>query len=133
MDKYLFSEESYNKDYNSDNAFGETYGEHREYLELSPEELKVVKKACHDNGVLFKCTPFDEPSLDLLMSLDVDILKLASFDLGNLAFIDIVSKTGKPIVMSVGGGNSDEIKSSINQIEKYHDNMAVLHCVSECE
>ena len=133
--KYLFSEESYYKNYNSENAFGKTYGEHREYLELSPEELKLVKKACHDNGVLFMCTPFDEPSLDLLISLEVDILKLASFDLGNMPFINLVSKTGKPIVMSVGGGKSDEIKSSINEIEKYHDNLAVLHCVSEypCE
>ncbi len=129
--KYLFSEESYSKKYNSENAFGETYGEHREFLELSRDELKDIKKACHDSGVLFMCTPFDEPSLELLISLDVDILKLASFDLGNLPFIDIVSKTGKPIVMSVGGGNNDEIKNSIKQIEKYHDNIAVLHCVSE--
>ena len=38
-------------------------------------------------------TPFDEPSLKMLIKINVDILKIASFDLGNLIFIDAIGKT----------------------------------------
>ena len=48
-------------------------------------------------------TPFDEPSLDHLIDIDVDVIKISSFDLGNLAFINKIAKTKKPIVMSIGG------------------------------
>jgi N-acetylneuraminate synthase/sialic acid synthase len=129
--KYLFSTEGYNAQYQSENAFASTYGEHREHLELKPEWLPILKEDCVKYGVKFMSTPFDEPSLELLLRLDIDILKIASFDLGNLPFIDKMAKSGKPIVISVGGGKCDQIKSSIETIMKYHDDIAILHCVSE--
>jgi len=80
-------------------------------------------------------TPFDQPSLKLLEQVDVDILKLASFDLGNLPFINRIAKLGKPVVMSVGGGKIDQIRSSVEVLLSHHDEVAILHCVSEypCE
>jgi len=133
--RYLFSEEAYNKPYNSENAYAETYGAHREHLELDLEWLPILKADCESHGVKFMSTPFDEPSLDLLASLDVDIIKVASFDLGNLPFINRVAALGKPVVMSIGGGNVEQVRDSIETILSYHDNLAVLHCVSEypCE
>ena len=44
--KFLFSQEAYNAKYDSENAFGETYGEHREHLELKKDEVKELKKEC---------------------------------------------------------------------------------------
>jgi sialic acid synthase len=133
--KYLFSQDAYAADYNSENAFAKTYGEHRECLELKPEWLPILKDDCIKNGVKFMSTPFDEPSLELLKDIDVDILKVASFDLGNLPFIGRIAKLGKPVVMSVGGGNIEQIRSSVNVLMDHHDQVAVLHCVSEypCE
>jgi N-acetylneuraminate synthase/sialic acid synthase len=80
-------------------------------------------------------TPFDEPSLDLLKSIDVDIIKIASFDLGNLPFIYRIAALGKPVVMSVGGGKIEQIRSSVDVLLSQHDEVAILHCVSEypCE
>jgi N-acetylneuraminate synthase/sialic acid synthase len=76
-------------------------------------------------------TPFDEPSLELLCSVDVDIIKIASFDLGNLPLIHRIAAMGKPVVMSVGGGKIDQIRSSVEGLLNYHDDIAILHCVSE--
>lgn len=131
----LFSDEAYNKKYESENAFAETYGAHREKLELDLEWLPILKQDCIDHGVDFMSTPFDEPSLEALISLDVDVIKIASFDLGNLPFIKKIAESKKPIVMSIGGGKIDQIRSSIDLILKYHDDVALLHCVSEypCE
>ena len=41
--------------------------------------------------------PFDEPSLEVLRQVDVDLIKLASFDLGNLPFVNRVANLGKPL------------------------------------
>ncbi len=133
--KYLFSDDAYNAPYTSENAFAETYGAHRERLELKPEWLPILKEDCIKYGVKFMSTPFDEPSLELLKQVDVDILKVASFDLGNLPLIHRIAKLGKPVVMSVGGGKIDQIRSSVEVLLEHHDEVAVLHCVSEypCE
>tara|TARA_B100000123_G_scaffold237671_1_gene189547 strand:- start:398 stop:1435 length:1038 start_codon:yes stop_codon:yes gene_type:complete len=133
--KYLFAKEAYEKKYESENAFADVYGEHRELLELNTEWLPILKDECKKNNVHFMSTPFDEPSLNLLEDLEIDSYKVASFDLGNLPFIDKIAQTGKPVVMSIGGGKTDQIKASVETILKYHDDLAILHCVSEypCE
>ena len=133
--QYLFSKDAYEADYASENAFADTYGAHREKLELKPEWLPILKEDCVKYGVKFMSTPFDEPSLKLLEQIDVDILKLASFDLGNLPFINRVAKLGKPVVMSVGGGKIDQIRSSVEVLLNHHNEVTILHCVSEypCE
>ena len=64
--KYLFSEDAYIAPYESENAFAETYGAHREKLELDLEWLPILKADCEKYGVKFMSTPFDEPSLDAL-------------------------------------------------------------------
>ena len=44
--KYLFSLDAYEKPYNSENAFAEKYGEHRELMELDIESLPILKEEC---------------------------------------------------------------------------------------
>lgn len=133
--KYLFSPDAYEKEYNSENAFAKTYGEHREKLELEPDALDVIAMECKKNDVYFMSTPFDEPSLELLIKKNVEILKIASFDLGNIPFITKISESGLPVVMSIGGGQVDQIKSSVEVLCNHGIDLAILHCVSEypCE
>jgi len=129
--KVLFSEEAYIKPYESENAFAETYGQHREALELPINFLKELRDECRKFNVKFMSTPFDEPSLNILVELDIDILKVASFDLGNLPFIKKIAQTNRPTVLSVGGGNIRQIQSSVEILNAYCNEVAVLHCVSE--
>jgi len=133
--KYLFSDEAYDAPYNSENAFADYYGLHREKLELKPEWLPILKEDCEKYGVKFMSTPFDEPSLELLCEIGVDLLKVASFDLGNLPLINRIAKAGKPVAISVGGGKFDQILASVNMLLEHLNEVAVLHCVSEypCE
>lgn len=131
----LFDQESYNSIYNSKNSFGKTYGMHREALELDRRELKTIARECKKKKVAFMCTPFDENSLDLICRIGVDIIKIASFDLGNLSFINKIAQKKKPVVISVGGGNKNQILSSVNLLIKKKIKVVVMHCVSEypCE
>ena len=129
--KKLFSKEAYAANYNSENAFAKTYGKHREKLELSYSDLIKIKKECKKYKVKFMVTPFDEESLEKICKIGVDIIKIASFDLGNLPFINKIAKKRKPTVISVGGGNSKQIKKSIEILTKYVKNVIILHCNSE--
>jgi len=133
--RYLFSKDAYEAPYHSENAFADIYGQHREKLELKPEWLPILKEDCVKHGVKFMSTPFDEPSLELLCDIGVDLLKVASFDLGNLPLIRRIAKAGKPVAISVGGGKADQIRASVETLLEYLDEVAVLHCVSEypCE
>ena len=129
--KFLFSEEAYNKPYDSNNSFGQTYGKHREFLELSRDEMKEIRLYLKKKNLFFISTPFDEPSLDFLISINIDIIKIASFDIGNLPFINKIANAKKPTVISVGGGKADQIKSSLEIIKEKTSDIALLHCVSE--
>ena len=129
--KSLFSKNAYNKVYNSENAFAETYGKHREKLELAKKDLIHLKSICKKYNVKFMSTPFDEKSLKLLIDVNVDLIKIASFDLGNLPLIEKIAKYKLPTVLSTGGGTIDHIKESVKILSKHNTNMAILHCVSE--
>lgn len=133
--KYLFSESGYDAPYNSENSFAETYGRHRELLELKPEWLPLLKADCEKYGVKFMSTPFDEPSLELICEVGVDLIKVASFDLGNLPFLKRIASKGIPVVISCGGGKADQIRASVAQLKEGIKEVSVLHCVSEypCE
>ena len=75
--KYLFDDSFYSHSYDSENSFGDTYGQHRDYLELSFEEMLLLRARSRLHNVDF-VTPFDEPSLFNCQELEVDKLKIAS-------------------------------------------------------
>ncbi len=129
--KTLFSKEAYKASYNSENAFAKTYGKHREKLELSFKDLIKVRRECKKNNVKFMVTPFDEQSLNKICKIGVDIIKIASFDLGNLPLIYKIAKKKKTTVISIGGGNLRQINSSVKILKKYVKKIIILHCNSE--
>ena len=98
--------------------------------------MRELKSECQKYDVDFMATPFDEVSLDVLTNGGVDIIKIASFDLGNQPLIAAIAKTGLPVVMSIGGGRINHIRSSYETIKSNTKApITILHCVSEypCE
>ena len=90
-------------------------------------ELKDYSKYC---GVDFFSTPFDKESVEYLEKIKTDLYKIASFDVVNHQLLEEVSRTGKPVIMSVGMSNLDEIESAYNILKKGTKNIAILHCIS---
>lgn len=99
-------------------------------LELPFEAFKELKDYSKNCGVDFFSTPFDKESVEYLEKIDADLYKIASFDVVNHQLLREVSKTGKPVIMSVGMSNLNEIESAYDILKKGTKNIAILHCIS---
>lgn len=117
--------------YDSPNSFGRTYGEHREYLELSDDEHFEVYKYAKSLGLDFVETLCAKGCLSLLKLFMPDRLKVASRDLTNLPLLSALAETKIPIILSTGMGGKKELDDAIDIITKYHSNISILHCVSQ--
>lgn len=123
--------DEYNRPYDSPHSFGRTYGEHREKLELTCEQHSELEKYAHSKGLQFVETLTSPKTLTLLEIADVDIIKVASRDLTNLPLLSEIAKTRKKVILSTGMGGEPEIDAALAEITRYHDNIAILHCVSQ--
>lgn len=119
------------KPYDSPHSFGKTYGEHRMHLELSNEEhfeLYRYAKAAGLEVVETLCAIGCLKLLDLFMP---DRLKVASRDLTNIPLLEAMAETRIPMILSTGMAGKKELNDALDVITKRHQNISILHCVSE--
>lgn len=82
-------------------------------------------------GLAVISTPFDESAVDFLIDLEVDALKIASFELTHLPLIKKAAQQRLPLIMSTGMATDFEIKEAIEAAQKYsNDQLILLHCIS---
>ncbi len=128
--KSLFTPTLYNEPYNSENAFGKTYGLHREALEFGLNEYKVCIAEAKKLDIDFFATAFDIHSANFLDELGVPVFKIASGDLQNLPLLKHVASFNKPMIISTGGSNFQMIEEAVFSIRKYHNQLAILQCTA---
>jgi sialic acid synthase len=128
--KALYTKAFYNKPYNSENAFGASYGLHREALEMSPEGYLELQKYAEELGIVFFSTAFDIPSADYLESIDMPAYKIASGDLRSIPLLKHVASFGKPMIVSTGGGTMEDVRRAYEAILPINKNLILLQCTA---
>jgi len=76
-------------------------------------------------------TPFDETAVDLLEELGAPAYKIASFEMTDLPLVKYIAQTKKPMIISTGMANLEEITETVKvALEEGCPDLALLHCIS---
>ena len=103
-------------------------------FELSDSQFRELASLAKARGLLFLSTPFDYDSVDMLDEF-VPAFKVSSGDLNWYQFLEYISRKDKPILLSTGMSEVEEIAQALETIEAasslpLSEQVVLLHCVS---
>lgn len=108
-------------------TFYELYQEAFTPWEWHQEIFRVAK----EEGLICFSSPFDKTAVDFLEKLDVPAYKIASFEITDIPLIEYVASKGKPIILSTGIAELDDIELALNACRRMgNNNIALLKCTS---
>lgn len=101
-------------------------------LELSFEDFTKLKRYCDSVGIVFISTPFDFDSIDFLKTIDMLFWKIPSGEVTNYPYLASLASTRKPIIMSTGMCEMEEISEAIQVLrDNGATDIKLLHCNTE--
>jgi N,N'-diacetyllegionaminate synthase len=103
-------------------------------LELTPHEHMLLKAECEAFKICFASTGFDEASVDFLVELGIDFLKIPSGEITNLPYLRHVGSRKMPVILSTGMATLDEVRQALDILTSSglkKSKITVLHCNTE--
>lgn len=92
---------------------------------------EAIFNRAKERGLICFSTPFDFSAVDFLETLDVPAYKIASYEINDLPLIEKVAMTQKPVIISTGIANYDEIVEAVNTCREVgNNNVILLKCTS---
>jgi N-acetylneuraminate synthase len=101
-----------------------------ERFQLKDAEMFEAFDHCRQRGLVPLCTPWDEESLAKLERYGMQAYKVASADLTNHPFLEVLARTGKPLIVSTGMSREVEIRESVAVLRRRGARFVLLHCNS---
>ncbi len=99
--------------------------------QLTPEQHWEALEYCRTRGIAFASSAFSTPEVDLLDSLDVPFIKIASMDVTNPPLLRYAARTGRALVLSTGMATLGEVEAAVDVVRSEgNDQIVLLHCIS---
>tara|TARA_R110002073_G_scaffold118918_1_gene258454 strand:+ start:330335 stop:331423 length:1089 start_codon:yes stop_codon:yes gene_type:complete len=99
-------------------------------LELTIDEMALVVDRAHERGIHAIVTVFSMELVEIAETLAWDAYKTASPDIVNRPLLEALMATGKPMIVSTGASELDEVVRAVGWLDEARDRLAVLQCVS---
>lgn len=113
-------------------GIGQTQMEMLEKLTLTEQNFIELKKECEKYRIGFLSTPFDLESIKFLETLHMDFWKIPSGEITNLPYLEKIGKTKRPVVMSTGMCEVNEIEEAVGILRQNGSaDICLLHCNTE--
>lgn len=126
----LYTKAMLDAPYDSQHAYGPTYGAHREALEFGMDVWQELQEYAHSLGLVFLATAFDIPSADNLARLGVPAIKIASGDLLNRPLLEHCAGLGLPLLVSTGGHAIAAVERAVYWLERAGASFALLQATA---
>ena len=98
--------------------------------ELTEKEEEKIKRYCKDQKILFLSTPFSKEAVDRLEKMRIAAYKIGSGELTNIPFLRYIAEKNKPVILSTGMSNINEIKNTVNLFKGYKIPIVLLQTTS---
>lgn len=113
------------------NAFGSSYGAHREFLELNLEQHRELKQYCEELNIGYACSVWDLDSAREIISLNPDYIKLPSACNNNIALMESLRDNySGDIHISLGMTSKDEEKVILDLFKGHESRITLYACTS---
>ena len=115
----LLTEEQYNEPHPvPGNSYGNTYGEHREFLEFSVEQNKELKKYCDSIDMIYSTSVWDVSSAREMITIEPKFLKVPSACNNNFEMLKVLRDDFKgQVQLSIGMTTKEEVEEIVNFFE----------------
>lgn len=132
--KELLTEEQYNTPHpNPANSYGNTYGEHREYLEFSTVQHRELKDYCEEIGIVYSTSVWDTTSAKEIAGLKPEFIKIPSACNNNFEMLEWLCENYEgEIHISTGMTTKDETDILVDFFTTHHRNkdLVLYNCTS---
>jgi N-acetylneuraminate synthase len=99
-------------------------------MEFTSLQWLDLKEHCDKRNVEFISSPFSVAAVNLLEDIGVNRYKIGSGEMTNYLMLNRIIKTNKPIILSSGMSNWDELKATVNYIKPFGNHLSMLQCTT---